>query len=437
MKNWLAEYFAFAELGTTWRTEILAGCTTFLTMAYIVFVNPSILAEAGMPHAAVTAATCLAAGLASVMMGAVARYPLAMAPGMGLNAYFTYAVVQGMGVPWQTALGAVFLSGAAFLLLTVTGLRRRLVEAVPSSLYSAVAAGIGLFIAFVGLKNAGIVVAQPATALALGKLSAPGPATALAGLLFTAILLVRRVPGAMLLGLLATALLAAWNGYPPPSAASVTAVTAISATAGQLDIAGAFQMGLFEIIFAFLFVDLFDNLGTLLAVSKRAGLLDSAGRIPRVDRILVTDSVATMGGALLGTSTVVSYIESAAGVAAGGRSGVTAIVTGLLFLGSFFVAPWLGVIPAYATAPALILVGALMMTHASEVAWDDYPAAIPAFLTLAAIPLTFSIATGLAFGLIAHTLLAVAAGRGRAVSPFLYILTAILLGRFFWIPAGA
>jgi AGZA family xanthine/uracil permease-like MFS transporter len=351
---------------------------------------------------------------------------------MGLNAYFTYAVVQGMGVPWPTALGAVFLSGAAFLLLTLTGLRRRLVEAVPPSLYAAVAAGIGLFLAFIGLKNAGIIVAHPATMLALGQLTAPGPATALGGLLLTAVLLVRRVPGAMLVGLLATALLAGWSGRPGPEAS----FTAITATAGHLDIAGALRLGLFEIIFAFLFVDLFDNLGTLLAVSKRAGLLDPAGRIPRVDRILVTDSVATMGGALLGTSTVVSYIESAAGVAAGGRSGVAAIVAGLLFLASFFLAPWLGAVPAYATAPALILVGALLMTHAGEVDWDDFATAIPAFLTLAAIPLTFSIATGLAFGLIAHTLLTVAAGRARQVSPFLYALTAVLLARFFWVPAA-
>jgi AGZA family xanthine/uracil permease-like MFS transporter len=432
MRKRLAEYFDFAGLGTNWRTEILAGCTTFLTMAYILFVNPSVLAAAGMPAAAVTAATCLAAGLASILMGAVARYPLAMAPGMGLNAYFTYAVVQGLGVPWPTALGAVFLSGAAFLLLTLTGLRRRLVEAVPPSLYAAVAAGIGLFLAFIGLKNAGIIVAHPATTVALGQLTSPGPATALGGLLLTAVLLVRRVPGAMLLGLLATALLAGWRSHPGPEAS----FTAIRATAGHLDIAGALRLGLFEIIFAFLFVDLFDNLGTLLAVSKRAGLLDPAGRIPRVDRILVTDSIATMGGALLGTSTVVSYIESAAGVAAGGRSGVAAIVAGLLFLASFFLAPWLGAVPAYATAPALILVGALLMTHAAEVDWDDCATAIPAFLTLSAIPLTFSIATGLAFGLIAHTLLTVAAGRAREVSPFLFALTAVLLARFFWVPAA-
>jgi AGZA family xanthine/uracil permease-like MFS transporter len=268
--------------------------------------------------------------------------------------------------------------------------------------------------------------------VALGQLTAPGPATALGGLLLTAVLLVRRVPGAMLAGLLATALLAGWSARPAPEAS----LTAIAATAGHLDLAGALRLGFVEIIFAFLFVDLFDNLGTLLAVSKRAGLLDAAGRIPRVDRILVTDSVATMGGALLGTSTVVSYIESAAGVAAGGRSGVAAIVAGLLFLASFFLAPWLGAVPAYATAPALILVGALLMTHASEVAWDDYPAAIPAFLTLVTIPLTFSIASGLAFGLIAHTLLSVAANRGRQISPFLYVLTAILLARFFWIPAA-
>ncbi len=430
--SWLAKYFELAERGTNWRTEVLAGCTTFLTMAYIIFVNPSILAATGMPVAAVTAATCLSAGLASIFMGAVARYPLAMAPGMGLNAYFTYSVVQGMGVPWQTALGAVFVSGAAFLVLTLTGLRRRLVECVPPSLYAAVAVGIGLFIAFIGLKNAGLVVAHPATALALGNLHQPGPIAALGGLLLTAILLVRQVPGAMLIGLVGTALLTGW-GHPPAAQASLTA---IGATAGQLDIAGALRLGLAEIIFAFLFVDLFDNLGTLLAVSKRAGLLDAAGRIPRVERILVADSVATMGGALLGTSTVVSYIESAAGVAAGGRSGVTAIVAGLLFLASFLLTPWLGTVPPYSTAPALILVGALMMGHASEIDWRQPAIAIPAFLTLAAIPLTFSIASGLALGLVAHTLLTVAAGRARQINPFLYVLTAILLARFYWAPAG-
>ena len=430
--SWLAKYFELAERGTNWRTEVLAGCTTFLTMAYIIFVNPSILAATGMPVAAVTAATCLSAGLASIFMGAVARYPLAMAPGMGLNAYFTYSVVQGMGVPWQTALGAVFVSGAAFLVLTLTGLRRRLVECVPPSLYAAVAVGIGLFIAFIGLKNAGLVVAHPATALALGNLHQPGPIAALGGLLLTAILLVRQVPGAMLIGLVGTALLTGW-GHPPAAQASLTA---IGATAGQLDIAGALRLGLAEIIFAFLFVDLFDNLGTLLAVSKRAGLLDAAGSIPRVERILVADSVATMGGALLGTSTVVSYIESAAGVAAGGRSGVTAIVAGLLFLASFLLTPWLGTVPPYATAPALILVGALMMGHASEIDWRQPAISIPAFLTLAAIPLTFSIASGLALGLVAHTLLTVAAGRARQINPFLYVLTAILLARFYWAPAG-
>jgi len=428
-------YFEFAKLKTTWRQEAIAGLTTFLTMAYIIVVNPSILADPGMNPAAVTAATCVSAGLASILMGAVARYPIAMAPGMGLNAFFTYGVVNGMGIPWETALGAVFLSGVLFLLLTLLGVRRWIVESIPRPLYAATAVGIGLFIALIGMKNAGIVTAHPATFLSLGNLRAPLTLLSLAGLILTAALLIKGVRAAMLIGAAATTFtafafgLTKFTGGAPP-------LEALSQTAFHLNIPAAFQLGLAEIIFVFLFVDLFDNLGTLLAVASRAGLIEANGQIPRIERILAADSVATIIGSLAGTSTVVSYIESAAGVAAGGRSGVTAIVTGVLFLAALFIAPFLGAIPAAATAPALILVGALMMAHATEIDWTDLRNAIPAFLTIIAIPMTFSIANGLAFGFLSYTLLQLLTGRARDVSPFVYILSAILLLRFLYLGSG-
>jgi len=433
VKRTLERYFDFETLGTNWRTEILAGATTFVTMAYIVFVNPSILKDAGISPAAATAATCLSAAFGSLLMGAVARYPIALAPGMGLNAYFTYTVVQGMGVSWQVALGAVFLSGVAFLALTLTGVRQRIVECIPRDLYAAIAAGIGLFIAFVGLKNAGLIAAHPATLVELGKLSAPQAQLALLGLAATAGLLAWRVPGAILLGVLAATVaalatgIAAWSPQP-------AALAALPQTALQLDIPGALALGAVEIVFVFLFVDLFDNVGTLVAVGKRAGLIGPDGRIPRVGRILVADATATVGGSLLGTSTVVSYIESAAGVAAGGRSGVTAIVAGLLFLVALAAAPLAGAIPAGATAPALIVVGSLMMKHAGEIEWDRFEIAIPAFLTIALIPLSFSIANGIAFGLIAYV--ALQALRGRAVNWFLYLLTGLCIVRFAYLGRG-
>lgn len=428
----LERYFEFAELGTTWRTEFLAGITTFMTMAYIIFVNPSILHEAGMPIAAVTAATCLAAALGSLLMGIFARYPIALAPGMGLNAYFTYSVVKGMGVDWRVALGAVFLSGIAFVLLTVVGIRQMIVSAIPQELYSAVAAGVGLFIAFIGLKNAGIIVANPATMVGLGNLHQPATLLALFGLLITAALLAARVNAAILIGVLATWALAAATGtiHWQPMAYSVSD---IMATAGQLNIRGALSLGFFEIVFVFLFVDLFDNVGTLLAVGKKAGLFTKAGDVPRLNRILYCDAVATMAGATAGTSTVVSYIESSAGVAAGGRSGVTAIVTGLLFFIALFVAPLAGVIPSSATAPALILVGSMMMTTVTEIAWEDPEVAIPAFLTMLAIPLTFSIANGLAFGFCAWTLIRILRGKFREVGWMVYLLTALFIARFWYL----
>ena len=425
-------YFEFATLGTDWKTEIVAGVTTFMTMAYIVFVNPSILHETGMPIAAVTAATCLAAAIGSILMGAFARYPIALAPGMGLNAYFTYSVVKGMGIDWRTALGAVFLSGIAFLILTAVGVRQMIVNAIPRELYAAVAAGVGLFIALIGLKNGGIIAPNPATMVGLGNLHSPETLLALFGLLVTAALICARVNAAILIGVLATWLLAALTGtihwQPQPYS-----VSDIAATAGQLNIRAALGIGVFEIIFVFLFVDLFDNVGTLLAVGKKAGLFTGAQDVPRLNRILYSDAIATIAGATAGTSTVVSYIESSAGVAAGGRSGVTAIVTGLLFVVALFVAPLAGVIPSSATAPALIIVGSMMMTTVAEIEWTNPEIAIPAFLTMVAIPLTFSIANGLAFGFCAYTLLKILRGRFRDVNWMVYLLTILFIARFWYL----
>jgi len=427
----LENYFEFSRLGTNWRTEILAGATTFITMAYIVFVNPSILRDAGVPYAAATIATCLSAALGSILMGAYARYPIAMAPGMGLNAYFAFVVVKGMGVPWQTALGAVFVSGVLFLVLTLAGVRQWIVAAIPHELYAAVSAGIGLFIAFIGLRNAGIIVANQATTVGMGQLATPGPALALFGLVLIAALQAWGVPASMLVGIVVTALIAVVTGVAEwrPTAYDLSA---IGETAFELDVVAALSRGILEIILVFFFVDLFDNVGTLVAVSKKAGLVDENHRIPRIDRILLSDSAGTIAGSMLGTSTVVSYIESAAGVAAGGRSGVTAIVTGLLFATSIFIAPLIGVVPAAATAPALIVVGSLMMSAVREIDWDDAVIAVPAFLTLIAIPLTFSIANGLAFGFTVYVILAAIRRGPRSISWPMYLMTALFILRFIY-----
>jgi adenine/guanine/hypoxanthine permease len=435
MRARFERYFEFQQLGTNWRTEILAGVTTFVTMAYIIFVNPSILHEAGMPFKAVVAATCFCAAFGSIAMGVFARYPVALAPGMGLNAYFTYTVVKGMGIPWEAALGAVFLSGVAFLILTFVGVRQLIVEAIPPELYAAVAAGIGLFIAVIGLRNAGIIVASPATLVTLGNLRDKNTLLAIFGLMFIAALLARRVPGAMLIGILTTTLVAAVCGLIKWSPETYH-VSDIAATAGKLDIRAAWNIGFVEIVFVFLFVDLFDNIGTLVGVGKKAGLFDETNRIPRIRSILFADASATIAGSLAGTSTVVSYIESAAGVVAGGRSGVTAIVVGLLFILALFIAPVIGAVPAAATAPALIVVGSLMMSQIGEISWKDPAIAIPAFLTLVTIPLTFSIANGLAFGFTAYALLRIVMGRFRETHWLVYVLAALFIARFFYLAHG-
>ncbi|UWZ86185.1 NCS2 family permease [Occallatibacter riparius] len=435
MLKQLEGYFEFQRLGTNWRTEIVAGLTTFLTMAYIVLVNPNILHETGMPLAAVTAATCLSAGFASILMGVFARYPLALAPGMGLNAYFTYTVCLKMHIPWQIALGAVFFSGVLFLLLTAAGVRQMILRAIPPELYAAVAGGIGLFIAFIGFQHAGLIAADPNTMVTMGNIRNPSSVLALLGLLIMVVLEVKQVRGAILIGVLSVTALA-WafglvhwtplaGGFGP-----------LRDTALHLDIRGALGEGLLEIIFVFFFVDLFDNLGTLVAVTKRAGLIEADNTVPRLNRILFTDAVSTVFGSLTGTSTVTSYVESTAGVAAGGRSGVTAIVTGVLFLCAIAAVPIVGMVPAAATAPALIIVGALMVGTVTEIRWHDPLVAVPAFLTLVLIPLTYSIANGLGFGVIAWAVLHLFTGKFRRQDWLLYILAALFLARFIYLGVG-
>lgn len=435
MRNQIESYFQFQQLGTNWRTEILAGVTTFLTMAYIVLVNPAILGAAGVPLAAATAATCLSAAFGSILMGIVARYPIALAPGMGLNAYFTYTVCLKLHVPWQTALGAVFISGILFLALTAVGIRQMILHAIPRELYAAVAGGIGLFIAFIGFQHAGIVTRDANTLVTLGNVKNPATLLALLGLVIMVALEVKKVRGAILIGMLAVTAIAAATGmvHWQPSPVSFTA---LHSTAFKLDIRGALSKGLLEIIFIFFFVDLFDNLGTLVAVTKRAGLIPSSGSIPRLNRILFADATATVFGSLTGTSTVTSYVESTAGVAAGGRTGVTAIVTGLLFLAAIAAAPFVAMVPQSATAPALILVGSLMLATIGEVNWHNPLVAVPAFLTLILIPLTYSIANGLGFGIIAWAVLHVVTGKIRRQDWLLYLLAVLFALRFIYLGSG-
>ena len=435
MRKQLENYFEFSHLGTNWRTEILAGFTTFVTMAYIVLVNPAILSATGMPLAAVTAATCLSAAFGSFLMGTVARYPIALAPGMGLNAYFTYTVCLKMHIPWQTALGAVFLSGIIFLLFTAAGIRQLILRSIPHELYAAVAGGIGLFIAFIGFRNAGLIVADPETFVGLGNVRHPTTALALFGLVLMVTLEAKKIRGSILIGVLVTTVIA-WMMGLVHWAPTTISLGSLTGTAFKLDIRGAISKGLLEIVFVFFFVDLFDNLGTLVAVTKRAGLLAVDHSIDRLNRILFADATATVFGSLAGTSTVTSYVESTAGVAAGGRSGVTAIVTGILFLFAIVAAPFVNMVPQAATAPALILVGCLMLASIAEIRWHEPLIAIPAFLTLVLIPFTYSIANGLGFGIISWAVLHLAAGKYRRQDWLLYILAALFIARFVYLGAS-
>ncbi|MFZ0860380.1 MAG: NCS2 family permease [Candidatus Sulfotelmatobacter sp.] len=430
----IERYFRLAENQTTVRREFLGGLTTFITMAYIVVVNPQILGQAGMPVDGVLFATCLSAAAATLVMGLYANYPIALAPGMSLNAYFTYVVCLGMHVPWRTALGVIFFSGVFFLILTVTRVREQIVNGIPECLKYSTAGGIGMFIAFVGLRNAKLVVANPATFVSLGSFANREAQLACVGLAVMLVLMTRKINGAILIGIFATTVLgilremASWPtaifSWPHPSSTWL-----------QLDLRGALHLGLLEIVFVFLFVDLFDNVGTLVGVCEQGGFVKD-GKIPRVGQALVSDAVGTIFGALTGTSTVTSYIESAAGVAAGARTGLSNIFVAGLFLLAAFCAPLAAAIPGYATAPALILVGALMTESIARVEWKEFTEAIPAFVTLVATPLTFSIATGLSLGLISYTLVKVAAGKLREVSAVIWILTALFILRYVYLAAG-
>jgi adenine/guanine/hypoxanthine permease len=429
----LERVFHLRDNKTTVRRELLGGLTTFMTMAYVVVVNPRILSEAGMPVEGVLFATCISAAIATLIMGLWANYPIALAPGMSLNAYFTYSIVIGRGVPWQTALGVVFFSGTLFLILTLTNIREQIVNGIPDCLKHGTAAGIGLFIAFIGMRNAHIIVANPATFVALGRVSDPQVRLAALGLIIIVILMARRIGSAILLGIVAIALagipfgLAHWPEH-------LFSLPHASGTLLKLDLRSAFKIGLGELIFVFFFVDLFDNVGTLVGVCEEGGFLRD-GKLPRASRALLADAFGTIFGALAGTSTVTSYIESAAGVAAGARTGLGNLVIAGFFIGGMFCAPLIAAIPAYATAPALILVGALMCGAVARVRWDDLSEAFPAFLTLVATPLTFSIATGLSLGLLSFTFVKVGTGRFREISPLIWVLSALFLLRYAFLAA--
>jgi adenine/guanine/hypoxanthine permease len=429
--NLFERVFRLSENHTTVRREMLAGLTTFMTMAYIVVVNPQILSQAGMPVEGVLFATCISSAVATLVMGLWANYPIALAPGMSLNAYFTYSIVIGRGIPWPTALGVVLLSGLLFLALTLTKFREQIVNGIPDSLKHGTAAGIGLFIAFIGFRNAGIIVANKATFVGLGKISDPQVILAAAGVLLIAVLLARRVDSAILIGIAAITVLGIPFGishwpsqlfsWPHPSG-----------TLFKFDLRAASKLGLGELVFVFFFVDLFDNVGTLVAVCEEGGFLRD-GKLPRASRALMSDAVGTIVGAVTGTSTVTSYIESASGVAAGARTGLGNLVIAALFVVAMFCAPIVAAIPAYAIAPALVLVGVLMCSSVAKLNWNDFTESVPAFLTLIATPLTFSIATGLSLGLLSFTSLKLFTGKHKEISPLIWVLSALFLMRYLFL----
>ena len=439
----LGRLFKLPEHGTTAGREIQAGLTTFAAMAYILAVNPGILANAGMDKGALVTVTALSAAVATTLMAILTNYPLALAPGMGINAFFAFTIVLGFGVPWQQALGMVCVNGIIFLALSVTGVRERIIAAIPYSLKVAITCGIGLFIAFIGLKNGGIIVANPATYVTHGDFASPAVALCLAGIALTAILVARRVTGAIVLGIAAITLVglfvpAAGGGHVtamPPEIFSVPRSPAplfLKLNFGFLHSWTALHHAL-PIILTLLLIDMFDNIGTLIGVAKRAGYLDSEGKLPRAGRALIADSCATIMSSLFGTSTVVSYIESAAGVEAGGRTGLTSITTAVLMLLALFLTPLILVVPSAATAPALVIVGVFMMQSIREIEMEDFYVAVPAVITIATIPLSFSIAAGIGLGLISSAVLALATGRGKSYPLFGYLIAAVFFLEFFHI----
>jgi AGZA family xanthine/uracil permease-like MFS transporter len=443
LENLANRIWRLENYNTNVKTEILAGITTFITMAYIMFVNPIILKEAGMDAGAVFVATCLSAAIGTFMMAFYANYPFAQAPGMGLNAFFTYTVVLTMGYTWQQALAAVFFSGIIFILITLFGIREMIVDAIPMSLKYAVSGGIGLFIAFIGLKNAGIIVANQATYIGFGDLTNPGTLLAIAGLFITAILMSRNIKGSILLGILITTVLGLFTGIVKlPSDFSVIKMPpSLAPTFLKLDIKGLLGIGenigfislvtsVLYVVLSFAFVDLFDTIGTFIGTGSKAGMLDENGKMPNMKKGLMSDAIATTIGSLLGTSTVTTYVESAAGIAEGGRTGLTAFVTGILFLVALFFSPIALLVPTEATAPALIIVGVLMMGSIKKISFEDFTEAMPAFLTIIAMPFTFSIANGIAAGLVAYPIVKIASGKAKEIHPIVYVLAILFILRF-------
>lgn len=424
--NAIKNYFGINGQNTTIKTEIMAGVTTFLTMAYIIFVNPNILSEAGMDSGAVFVATCLAAAVGCFIMGIFAKLPVALAPGMGLNAFFTYGVVLGMGHSWQTALGAVFLSGCLFILLSLFKVRQWIIDAIPNTLKHGIVAGIGAFLGFIALQSSGIIVDNPATLVSLGDMTSFPAVMATLGFIVTIGLVHLRVPGAVTIGILGITLISLLTGNSQFGGV-VSMPPSIAPTLMQLDIAGALDVGMISVIFAFLFVDLFDTTGSLVGITKKAGLMDNNGQVPNMGRALLADSTATVTGAMLGTSSTTSYIESASGVASGGRTGLMAVTVGVLFLLALFFAPLAGMIPAYATAGAIFYVSVLMLFTLQDVDWNDLTEAAPVAVVLLFTPLTYSIADGITLGFITYTAAKAVTGKFNQISIAVWMLTAVLL----------
>lgn len=439
----LDRYFKLTENKTDVKTEIIAGVTTFITMAYILFVNPDMLAIAGMDFNAVFMATCLSAAIGTLIMGFYANLPFAQAPGMGLNAFFTFGVVLGLGYTWEQALAAIFISGLLFIVLTVTGLRGAIVDAIPNSLKHAIGGGIGLFIALIGFKNAGIVVGDANTLVALGSFQDSAVLLSVIGLVITGFLMMKRVKGAILIGILATMVIGIPMGVTNTSAGLSFAFD-IRPTLFKMDLPGLLSIGeaglvgaitsVLTVVISFSLVDMFDTIGTLIGTATKAGMLDEKGNLPNMNKALLADAVATSAGALLGTSTVTTYVESAAGVAEGGKTGLTAVTTGILFLFSILLAPFALMVPAQATAPALIIVGVLMMGTVKQIDFDDFAEAMPAFFTIAIMPFTFSIANGIAAGLIFYPIAKIATGKAKEVHLTVYILAILFILRFTILP---
>ena len=425
--GFLERFFKLREKNTTVKTEVLAGLTTFIALAYIIFVNPNILSEAGIPKEAAIASTIWIAALSTMVMGVFANYPVALAPGMGLNAFFAYYVCGTLGLHWTVALGAVFFSGILFLILTVSHIRQAIINSVPQNLRVAISVGIGLFIAFIGLKGTGLIIPDKATFIGLGHVTDPTTMLSLFGLVLTGALMARNIQGSILIGIIVTTLLSMVLGYSPvPHAIGdviSTSLPHMGETFGKLDIAGAWNYGIVSIIFTFTVVELFDNRGTLIGLTSKAKLIKPNGEIENLDRALTTDAVGTICSSIFGTSTVTSYIESAAGIAAGGKTGLTAVTVSICFLIALLFAPLVGLVPGFATAPPLILVGALMMSEVGKINFVDFSDGLPAFLTIIMMPLTGSIANGFAFGFVSYVFMKTAVGKYKEVSWIMWLVS--------------